>query len=321
MLNKLLEKFTQLLVVWVVLAAGVGFVFPQVLVPLKPFTDWLFAFTMFGIGCLLSKKDFIPILKQPRLVFLGTAAQFVIMPLLAVFIIRILGLAPALAVGLILAAAVPDAMAAGVMSYLAEADVALSVALTTATTLISPVVTPALTYFLGKQYIPIQFWPMVKSIIMMVIIPLLLGLWVQYQFHKITSRIKPVFPAFSALFIALICGLVVALNKDVLGKVTGLIFVAVISLNILGLIFGYLAGKGFRFSLAQRRTLAINVGMQNAGMGAVLAIKHISAEAAIPNALFATWCIVSAAVLAGIWSVKKDKVAPGAKVIGHLYPK
>jgi BASS family bile acid:Na+ symporter len=80
--------------------------------------------------------------------------------------------------------------------------------------------------------------------------------------------------------------------------------VAVISLNIFGLLLGYLAGKGFRFNLAQRRTLAINVGMQNAGMGAVLAIKHISAEAAIPNALFATWCIVSAAILAGIWSKK-----------------
>ncbi|MDD5195278.1 MAG: bile acid:sodium symporter family protein, partial [Candidatus Omnitrophica bacterium] len=276
------------------------------LTPLKPFTDWLFAFTMFGIGCLLSTKDFVPIFKKPKLVFLGTLAQFVIMPTLAFCIIKVLKLPPALAVGLILAAAVPDAMAAGVMSYLAEADVAFSVALTTATTLISPVITPALTFFLGRQYIPMQFWPMVKSIMMMVILPLLLGLWVQHRFHKITSKVKPVFPAISTLFIAFICGLVVALNHDALGKVTGVVFIAVISLNILGLVFGYLAAKGFRFNLAQRRTLAINVGMQNAGMGAVLAIKHISNEAAIPNALFATWCIVSAAILAGIWS-KKSK--------------
>jgi BASS family bile acid:Na+ symporter len=305
MLNRILEKFARFLVVWVVLAAGVGFVFPKALIPLKPYTDWLFAITMFGIGCLLSAKDFIVIFKQPKLVILGTLAQFVIMPVLAFCIIKLLGLAPALAVGLILAAAVPDAMASGVMSYLAEADVALSVALTTATTLVSPVVTPALTYFLGRQYIPIQFWPMMKSIMMMVIFPLLLGLLVQHRFSKITTRIKPVFPALSTLFIAFICGLVVALNQDALGSATYLIFVAVISLNVLGLIFGYLAGKGFGFNLAQRRTLAINVGMQNAGMGAVLAIKHISAEAAIPNALFATWCIISAAVLAGIWSKKK----------------
>lgn len=294
------------MVVWVVLAVGVGFVFPKLLVPLKPFTDWLFAFTMLGIGCLLSAKDFIPIIQKPKLIFLGTLAQFVIMPLLAFCIIRILNLTPALAVGLILAAAVPDAMAAGVMSYLAEADVAFSVALTTTTTLVSPVITPLLTCFLGRQYIPIQFWPMMQSIMMMVILPLLLGLWFQHRFHKVTTRIKPVFPALSTLFIAFICGLVVALNRDALAKVTWLIFVAVISLNVLGLIFGYLTGKVFRFNLQQRRTLAINVGMQNAGMGAVLAIKHISCEAAIPNALFATWCIISAAILAAIWSKKEQ---------------
>lgn len=305
MLGRLLEKFSKLLVLWVVLAAAIGFIFPQALAPFKPFTDWLFGFTMFGIGCLLTLKDFKPILKKPKLIFLGTLAQFLIMPLLAFCIIKFLGLPPALAVGLILASAVPDAMAAGVMSYLAEADVAFSVALTTATTLVSPVVTPALTYFLGKQYIQIQFWPMMQSIMLMVILPLILGLWFQHRFNKITSRIKPVFPALSTLFIAFICGLVVALNKDALGKVTWFIFVAVISLNIFGLALGYLAGKGFKFNLRQRRTLAINVGMQNAGMGAVLAIKHISAEAAIPNALFATWCIISAAVLAGIWSNKK----------------
>ncbi|MFA6358521.1 MAG: bile acid:sodium symporter family protein [Candidatus Omnitrophota bacterium] len=304
MLNKILERFAKLLVVWVILAAVVGYLFPQVLVPLKPYIDWLFGFTMFGIGCLLSLNDFKPIFEKPRLVILGTAAQFIIMPLLAFWIIKLLGLTPALAVGLILAAAVPDAMAAGVMSYLAEADVAFSVALTTATTLVSPLLTPALTYFLGRQYISIPFWPMMQSIMMMVILPLMLGLWFQHCFNKITSKIKPVFPALSTLFIAFICGLVVALNKNALGKVTTVVFVAVISLNILGLILGYLAGKAFKFNLPQRRTLAINVGMQNAGMGAVLAIKHISVEAAIPNALFATWCIISAAILAGIWSNK-----------------
>jgi BASS family bile acid:Na+ symporter len=305
MLNKILEKFAKLLVVWVVLAAIVGYLFPRILTPLKPFIDWLFGFTMFGIGCMLSVSDFKPILEKPKLILLGTLAQFVIMPFLAISIIKVLGLAPALAVGLILTAAVPDAMAAGVISYLAEADVAFSVALTTATTLISPVVTPALTWILGKEYVPIQFWPMMQSIIMMVILPLILGLGFKHRFNKITSRIKQVFPALSTLFIAFICGLVVALNKDALGKVTGLIFVVVISLNVFGLIFGYLAGRAFKFNLPQRRTLAINVGMQNAGMGAVLAIKHISAEAAIPNALFATWCIVSAAILAGIWSRNK----------------
>jgi bile acid:Na+ symporter, BASS family len=306
MVNKVLEKFAKLLVIWVVLAALVGFLLPQALVPLKPYIDWLFALTMFGIGCLLSVKDFAPIIQKPRLVILGTLAQFMIMPLLAFLIIKLLNIPPALAVGLILAAAVPDAMAAGVMSYLAEADVALSVALTTATTLVSPVITPALTLLLGREYIPIPFWPMVQSIMMMVIVPLLMGLWFQHSCTAFVVKIKPVFPALSTLFIAFICGLVVALNKNAMAKATAVVFVAVITLNVLGLVLGYLAGKAFHFNLPQRRTLAINVGMQNAGMGAVLAIKHISPEAAIPNALFASWCIVSAAILAGIWSRKKQ---------------
>lgn len=301
-MKNVLERFARLLALWVVLAAGVGYVWPQVLVPLKPYIDWLFAFTMLGIGCLLSIDDFVPILKKPKLVAIGVAAQFVIMPVLAFCIIKVLGLGPAIAVGLILAAAVPDAMASGVMSYLAEADVAFSVALTTATTLVSPVITPALTYFLGREFIPIPFLPMVKSIVIMVILPLLLGMGIRHKFGAFTTRIKPVFPALSTLFIAFICGLVVALNKNALTGVTGLVFVAVIALNVLGLVFGYLTGAVFRFDLPRRRTLAINVGMQNAGMGAVLAIKHISPEAAIPNALFATWCILSAALLAAVWS-------------------
>ena len=305
MFKTLLNKFSRLLVVWVLLAATIGFYSPNTLTPLKPYTDWLFGLTMFGIGCLLSFKDFEPIFKKPKLTILGTLAQFTIMPILAYLIVKIFKLSPSLAVGFILAAAVPDAMAAGVMSYLAEADVAFSVALTTSTTLVSPLVTPTLTYFLGKTYIPIELLSMAKSIIMMVILPLLLGLYTQHIFSSFIQRIKPLFPALSTLFIAFICGLVVAINKNALAKINSSILWAVISLNVLGLLLGYLSAKGFGFSLPQRRTLAINVGMQNAGMGAVLAIKHLSNEAAIPNALFASWCIVSAALLAAIWGRKK----------------
>ncbi|MFA5260943.1 MAG: hypothetical protein WC450_06940 [Candidatus Omnitrophota bacterium] len=92
-----------------------------------------------------------------------------------------------------------------------------------------------------------------------------------------------------------------ALNHDAILKMSGVVFLAVVLLNAGGLILGYAAGKLFRFDRRQCRTLAIGVGMQNAGMGAVLAIKHFSPEAALPNAFFATWCIVSASVLAGIW--------------------
>ncbi|MFA6078238.1 MAG: bile acid:sodium symporter family protein [Candidatus Omnitrophota bacterium] len=306
-LNKIAEYFTSYMVAWVILAVVLAYLFPAVFIPIKPFIDLLFACTMFGIGALLSVKDFEPIFKKPRLVLLGILAQFAIMPLAAFVIVRVLNLPPALAFGLILAGAVPDAMAAGVMSYIAEADVALSVALTTGTTLISPIVTPALMYLFAREFIPVQFWPMMQSIMMMVIVPLSAGLIMRHYFSKPIEKIRPVFPALSTIFIALICGLVVALNKESLGRITGIVFIAVVLLNFSGLILGYWAGVLFRFSQKQRRTLAIGVGMQNAGLGAVLAIKYASPEAAIPNAVFATWCIISAAVLAGIWNRKRPE--------------
>ncbi|MDD5136134.1 MAG: bile acid:sodium symporter family protein [Candidatus Omnitrophica bacterium] len=306
LINRIAEYFTDYLVFWVVIAVAAAYFFPQAFIPLKPFIDWFFAATMFGIGALLSVKDFEPIFKKPRLVILGILAQFTIMPLAAVIIVRLLDLPPALAFGLILAGAVPDAMAAGVMSYIAEADVALSVALTTGTTLISPVVTPALMYFFAHEYVPIQFWPMMQSIMLMVIVPLFLGLTARHYFKRPVEKMRPVFPAFSTIFIAFICGLVVALNRGALGGITVIVFISVVLLNISGLVLGYGAGILFKFNRKQRRTLAIGVGMQNAGLGAVLAIKYASAEAAIPNALFATWCIISAAVLASIWNRMPD---------------
>ncbi|HPM43558.1 MAG TPA: bile acid:sodium symporter, partial [Candidatus Omnitrophota bacterium] len=159
-------------------------------------------------------------------------------------------------------------------------------------------------YILAREYIPVSFWPMFMSIIFMVIIPLCAGLITRHRFGKKVEKMRAIFPALSSVFIAFICGFVLALNRDSLEHLTGNIFIAVVILNMAGLILGYLAGMLFRFDKRQRRTLAIGVGMQNAGLGAVLAIKHASPEAAIPNAIFATWCIISAAILAGIWNRK-----------------
>ncbi|MCX7698103.1 MAG: bile acid:sodium symporter, partial [Candidatus Goldbacteria bacterium] len=100
-------------------------------------------------------------------------------------------------------------------------------------------------------------------------------------------------------------GLIVALNKDKLINVTLIVFLAVFLLNILGLLGGYWAGILYGFSEDKKRTLSIEVGMQNAGLGAVLALKHFSAAAALPSALFATWCVITASILAGIWASRK----------------
>lgn len=304
MLNRICDWFSQLLVVWVLAALAAGFFIPGFFVALKPCTDYFFAFTMFGIGALLTASDFEMIFRQPVKVFLGIAAQFVIMPVMALVIARLLELEADLAVGLILAGAVPDAMASGVISYLADANVAYSVSLTCGTTFVSPFVTPWLTQVLGKTLIQIQVWPMFRSIILIVILPMICGLATRHVLKEKIGRVEKVFPAISTLFIAFICGQVFAVNRGRILDVGPKVLVAVVLLNLLGLVLGYLAGKLFRFDVKYCRTLAINVGMQNAGLGAVLALKHITDAAAIPNALFATWCIVSGSILAKFWSRK-----------------
>jgi BASS family bile acid:Na+ symporter len=142
---------------------------------------------------------------------------------------------------------------------------------------------------------------MFVSIINMVILPLIIGMMIRKYFKKGVEKFEELFPALSTLFIAFICGLVVALNRDVIANLSIMVFVAVFLHNLFGLILGYQAGVLYGFDIKRRRTLSFEVGMQNAGLGAVLSLKHFSAQAALPNALFATWCIITASILAEYW--------------------
>ena len=305
MINKIFQWFTRLLVLWTLLAVAIGYFYPPALTVFKPYLDYMFMFTMLGIGFVLNPEDFMPIVKKPHLPLLGTLAQFAIMPTSAFLVAKLLKLPDEYALGLIIAGSVPGAMASNVISYLAKADVVFSISITTVSTFLAPVLTPTFTYILAKTFMHVDFWAMFKSIILMVVVPLVIGLTLKHYLRSYIMKIIDFFPALSTLFIAFICGLIVALNKDKLANVTLIIFIAIFLLNAIGLSGGYLAGIIYRFTEDRRRTLAIEVGMQNAGLGAVLALKHFSAAAALPSALFATWCVITASILAGIWGNKK----------------
>jgi BASS family bile acid:Na+ symporter len=146
---------------------------------------------------------------------------------------------------------------------------------------------------------------MFLSIVKMVIIPLLLGLVLKQLLQELIGKFEQIFPAFSTIFIAFICALVVALNHKVLVETGLILFCAIFLHNFFGLLFGYGAGRLYGFDQKLSRTLAFQVGMQNAGLGAVLALKHFSAETALPSVLFATWCVITASILAEIWGRQK----------------
>lgn len=304
-MNRILTLYSRLFVLWVVLFGILAYGCPQPFVRVTPITPWFFALTMFGIGALLQPSDFSNILRRPWLVVLGTAAQFTIMPFGGFLLARAFRLPPDLALGLILTGAAPGAMASNVMSYLAKADTAYAVSLTVASTLLCPVMTPGLTKVLAGAYMEVDFWAMFRSIVIQVIVPLFVGLGVRYYFHAFMLRIEKVFPAISVTFIVFICAGVIASNQQYLAKeLTGVVVVVCCCLNIGGMLGGYGVGLLFRLDVPKRRTLAIEIGMQNAGLGTALAVQHFGASAAVPCAIFVFVCIFTASAMARIWNRK-----------------
>lgn len=206
--------------------------------------------------------------------------------------------------GLILTGSAPGAMASNVMSYIAKADTAYSVSLTTVSTLLCPLLTPGLTFLLAGSTLNVPFWKMFFNVIFVVIVPLFLGFIFRQSFKGTVEKILPVFPAISVTFIIFICSLVIALNKKHLAELTFIIFVAVIILNIYGMLSGYSVARGFRMSQRRRRTLTIEIGMQNAGLGTALALEHFGEQAALPAAVFVFVCIITASIMSEIWQKK-----------------
>ena len=324
MLKKALDFYTKYFAVWVILFGVVAYFWPDLFIELErgmawvfavtveralPHSlrlgkgmNWFFALTMFGIGVVLRVEDFKRIAQKPVILLIGSAAQFSVMPLGAYVVAKIFGLPPDMAAGLILTGSAPGAMASNVMSYIAKADTAYSISLTTASTMLCPLLTPGLTYILAERAgLEVSFWGMVLTAVKLIVFPVFVGFGVRHYLKERIEKALPVFPAMSVTCIIFICSLVIAENKDELGGATAVIFVAAVMLNVYGMLAGYGVGSIFGMEKRRRRTLAIEIGMQNAGLGTILARDHISPEAAIPAAMFVFICIITASLLAEVW--------------------
>lgn len=300
-MNRLLDVYTRYFTVWVLFFGALAYLAPAPFLVLRPGMNWFFALTMFGIGVALEPEDFKRIVLAPWPVAVGSIAQFTLMPLGAFALGKLMGLPDVLVVGLILTGAAPGAMASNVMSYIAKADAAYSVSLTTVSTLLCPLLTPGLTLLLAGARMDVSFGAMFMSVVQTVVLPLFLGLLIKYRYGKRIAPILPVFPAISATFIIFICSMVIALNRDYLAAVTGVVLVTCLALNLYGMAAGYGVGALFRMDTRRRRTLSIEIGMQNAGLGVVLALKHLDERAAIPAALFVFVCIITASLASAWW--------------------
>ncbi|HEX2146451.1 MAG TPA: bile acid:sodium symporter family protein [Pseudorhizobium sp.] len=297
---------------WVILFALAGFFFPDTFKQLAPWIVTLLAIIMFGMGLTISADDFKEVVKRPVEVGIGVVSQFLIMPLLAVLLTRVIPMSPEVAAGVILVGCCPGGTSSNVMTYLSKGDVALSVACTSVTTLAAPIITPFLVWMFASQYLPVDAMAMFLSIVKVVLVPLALGFALQKLAPSLVRGALPVLPLVSVVGIVLIVAAVVGASKGAIAQSGLMIFAVVVLHNGLGYLLGFFAARAFGLSLAKRKAIAIEVGMQNSGLGAALANAYFSPVAAVPSAIFSVWHNISGALLANWFSnrVEAASTAP-----------
>jgi len=186
--------------------------------------------------------------------------------------------------------------------------VALSISMTMISTLVGVIATPLLCSFYLSETISIDTWALLLSILQMVFIPALLGFSCKLFFSSFISKIEKVIPTLSILMILMIIAIVVALNASRLLEIGLVTFVAVALHNLSGLVGGFYISRLLGINLQQSQTIAIEVGMQNSGLGVALATQFFSATAALPGALFSIWHNISGSLLASLWGSKRTSL-------------
>lgn len=279
---------------------------------------------MFSMGLTLTTEDFKILAQRPFDICVGAIAQYLIMPFLAFALTKALHLPDGIALGLILVGCCPGGVSSNIMSYLCGGDVAFSVGMTTVSTLISPVMTPLMVSFLASgTKITIHGLPMFVSIIETVILPVAVGFLLNYLYGKkrMFHEIQQMMPGVAVLGLACVVGGVVSSQGDKFFQSGAVIFVAVLLHNGLGYLLGYGAGKLVGMNTSKKRTISIEVGMQNAGLATNLATTTAqfasTPESAIICAVSCTWHSISGTLLAGMFAMydkHKEKAAGAVKV-------
>ena len=297
----MIRKATRLFPFWAVLVSLAAWVWPAPFVAMKPAIVWLLALIMFSMGLTLRPEDFGEALRRPKLIGLGLLLQFSVMPLLAWLIAGGLGLPATLLAGLVLVGASPGGTASNVITFLARGDVALSITLTACSTLLAVVATPGLTLLYAGHAVPVPAWEMLRSVALVVLLPVLGGVLLNTLLGRWLEGIKHALPLVAVAAICIIIGIVVGLNAGRLGQIGGALAAAVVLHNGGGLLVGYLVPRLLGQPPRVARTLAIETGMQNSGLAVALAVKYFGAAAALRGALFSLWHNLSGSLLAGWW--------------------
>ena len=273
----------------------------------KAYLKHLFALTMFAIGCLLPRDEVRQVFHRWPTVLGGTALQYTLMPLLAYLIAKTFSMPDDLRLGIILVGCVPGAMASNVLTLTARGNVSYSVSLTTSATILSPLIVPAVLYFAVQQTdidrnLLIQ--RAVEVLLLQVVGPVIAGHLLSHRFGRLERFMQHWGPTIANLTILWIIAVVVNANHQNLTEVGWQLAVSLLAMNLIGYLGGYMGAAALGTTAAMRRALTLEVGMQNAGLGAVLANQLFQGRdvAALPPALYTFGCMLTGTILAQFWS-------------------
>ena len=264
----------------------------------------LLGIILFGMGTTLKIDDFVRVFKRPKEILVGVSAQYIIMPLIAFALASLFSLEAGLTVGLILVGTVPGGTASDVITFLAKGDLALSVSLTAVSTVISPIVTPIITLLLIGNQIAFNPVDMFISIVQIVIIPIGLGLLLNYKFPNFCEELKDYLPTLSSIVIAIIVAGVIGANKGAIIS-SSLIIIAVIILQyFIGILLGFTVAYLSGMNRKQMITIAIELAFQNSGLSTSLAKTHFPSLtlATVPGALYSVWQNFAGSILAYVFT-------------------
>lgn len=305
-MSQILSRLTNLFPVWVLLASALALWRPPLFTwfsgPLIPLG---LAIIMLGMGLTLAIEDFKRVAQDPVRVLIGFSLQYTVMPFLGWSLASAFNLPPPFAAGLILVACCPGGTASNVVTYLMKGDVPLSVTMTACSTLMAVGMTPALTAWLAGSRVDVNAWGLLRDTFQVVVLPVAAGIAMNRYASKFTQRILPAAPLAAVLFIVLIVASIVGAGKDEILESGGVLILAVLCLHSCGFLLGYVLSRFLKQDEITSRTVSIEVGMQNSGLGVVLARQNFPSPAfAIPSAISSlTHCLV-ASVLAGYWRRK-----------------
>lgn len=313
-IRSLSSFLNRYLTLFVILTTGLAVILPGLFIPISKVKilslsvpNVLLAVIMFGTGLSIKSDDMLNMLKSPKPVIIGVAAKYLLMSVGAYLIAKCFQFDDQIAFGLVLLGCMPLGTASGVMVLLAGGEVPLSVAITIVSTLLAPVLTPVLTFVLGGEWVQVDFWSMFTNIMIVVLIPIVCGIFVGNSLKEKCESFKPAVNLTSIISLLLIVAVSTAPNKDVILSPGSIKIILAIVLNFAIAVAGcMLLARLLKLNRPKTSALLITSSEQNSGLsvGIAAAFSDTYPLVSIPSIIAVSVNVLLATALSNYLGLK-----------------